>query len=148
MKKRCAAAVILAAAGLCAPAAHAGPDISGEVFYQIMPIAWRDSNSDANRYGDFGGLTASLDYLQQLGITSIYLQPIFPSAAYHGYQHGDAGQLNTWFGTEPRSPKVKIEQGVVLQGPLRFEREVDLYVASGVALPKVEGVPPRRYQLK
>jgi len=58
------------------------------------------------------------------------------------------GHNSTWFGTEPRNPKVKIEQGVVLQGPLRFEREVDLYVASGVALPKVEGVPPRRYQLK
>src|SRR6266850_1980690 len=76
------------------------PDYSGEVLYQIMPIAWRDSNNDANRYGDFGGLSASLDYLQQLGITAIYINPIFPSAAYHGYQHGDASQLNSWFGTQ------------------------------------------------
>jgi glycosidase len=30
----------------------------------------------------------------------IYLQPIFPSAAYHGYQHGPGNQLNTRFGTE------------------------------------------------
>ncbi len=91
--------LLLASGALARPNS---PDVSGEVFYQIMPIAWRDSNNDANRYGDFGGLTASLDYLQYLGITSIYINPIFPSAAYHGYQHGDASQLNSWFGTEPQ----------------------------------------------
>lgn len=81
--------------------------IVDEVAYQIMPIAWRDSNNDGSggvftRFGDFNGLasTASLDYLQNLGVTMIYLQPIFPSAAYHGYQHGPADQLNSRFGTE------------------------------------------------
>lgn len=82
------------------PCAAGDPDVSGEVFYQIMPIAWRDSNGDANRFGDFGGLTASLGYLKGLGVTGVYLQPIFPSPAYHGYQHGDAGTLNPWFGAE------------------------------------------------
>jgi len=78
-----------------------------EIIYQIMPIAWRDSNNDMvgslnTRFGDFGGLssTASLDYLQYLGVTMLYLQPIFPSAAYHGYQHGAADTVNPWFGTE------------------------------------------------
>ncbi|MEK6642397.1 MAG: alpha-amylase family glycosyl hydrolase [Planctomycetota bacterium] len=83
---------------------HAFPgapvDIRDEVFYQIMPIAWRDSNNDAQRFGDFGGMTASLDYLQGLGVTAIWMTPIFPSPAYHGYQHGPADQLNPWFGTE------------------------------------------------
>ncbi len=78
-----------------------------EIVYQIMPIAWRDSDNDkvgtvTTRFGDFGGLasTGSLDYLQYLGVTMIYLQPIFPSAAYHGYQHGPADTLNARFGTE------------------------------------------------
>ena len=55
------------------------------------------------RFGDFGGLAAteSLDYLQYLGVTMLYLQPIFPSAAYHGYQHGVPDTLNPRFGTEP-----------------------------------------------
>ena len=57
------------------------------------------------------------------------------------------GHNSTWFGTEPRNPKVKIEQGAVVQS-LRFEREVDLYVAAGVTLPQVQGVAPRKYQLK
>ena len=65
-----------------------------EIVYQIMPIAWRDSDNDkvgtvTTRFGDFGGLasTASLDYLQYLGVTMIYLQPIFPSAAYHAVSY-------------------------------------------------------------
>ena len=30
----------------------------------------------------------------------VYLQPIFPSPAYHGYQHAQADQVNPRFGTE------------------------------------------------
>lgn len=54
------------------------------------------------KFGDFGGLSsaASLDYLQNLGVTMIYLQPIFPSNAYHGYQHGPGDQLSSRFGTQ------------------------------------------------
>jgi glycosidase len=74
--------------------------VSEDVFYQFMPIAWRDSNNDAQRFGDFNGMTASLDYLEQLGITAVWMNPVFPSAAYHGYQHGRADQVNTRFGTE------------------------------------------------
>ena len=65
-----------------------------------MPIAWRDSNNDAQRFGDFGGMTASLPYLRSLGVTALWMTPIFPSPAYHGYQHGRADQLNPWFGNE------------------------------------------------
>jgi hypothetical protein len=45
------------------------------------------------------------------------------------------------------NPRITVEQGVVLQGPLHFEREVDLYVAPGVELPAIEGVAPKRYAL-
>lgn len=75
-------------------------DIRDDVMYHIMPIAWRDSNNDAQRFGDFGGMTASLDYLESLGVTAIWMNPIFPSPAYHGYQHGRADQVNSRFGTE------------------------------------------------
>lgn len=78
-----------------------------EVLYQIMPIAWRDSNLDMAgsvqaRLGDFGGLASaeSLDYLSYLGVTMVYLQPVFTSPAYHGYQHGTPDTLNPAFGTE------------------------------------------------
>lgn len=89
----------LAGAAGAAPLANRAP--ADDVFYQIMPIAWRDSNNDAQRFGDFGGMTASLPYLKTLGVTAIWMTPVFPSPAYHGYQHGPANQLNPWFGTEP-----------------------------------------------
>ena len=64
-----------------------GQDVADDVFYQFMPIAWRDSDGDANRFGDFGGMAASVPYLQSLGVTAVWMNPIFPSPAYHGYQH-------------------------------------------------------------
>ncbi|MFO0857991.1 MAG: alpha-amylase family glycosyl hydrolase [Phycisphaerales bacterium] len=98
-----------AAIGVDHALAQTSRPFQDEILYQIMPIAWRDSNNDSQgslqtRFGDFGGLssTTSLDYLQNLGVTMIYLQPVFPSAAYHGYQHGAADTLNSWFGTQPQ----------------------------------------------
>jgi glycosidase len=100
--------LILAACFTHELSAQTARPFQDEVIYQIMPIAWRDSNNDQQggvtptRFGDFGGLASapSLDYLQSLGVTMIYLQPIFPSNAYHGYQHGPADTLNTRFGTQ------------------------------------------------
>ena len=74
--------------------------IQDDVFYHFMPIAWRDADGDTFRLGDFTGMTASLPYLQSLGVTAIWMNPIFPSPAYHGYQHGAADQLNARHGTE------------------------------------------------
>lgn len=73
---------------------------SDDIFYHFMPIAWRDSDNDTYRFGDFNGMTASLDYLENLGVTAIWMNPIFPSPAYHGYQHGPGDQVNSNFGTE------------------------------------------------
>ncbi|MCA9249489.1 MAG: hypothetical protein KDA54_00020 [Phycisphaerales bacterium] len=78
-----------------------GREVVDDVFYQIMPIAWRDSDNDTYRFGDFDGMTASLDYLEDLGITAIWMNPIFPSPAYHGYQHGRGDMLKAELGTEP-----------------------------------------------
>ena len=73
-----------------------------DVFYQYMPIAWRDSDGDAQRFGDFGGMTAALPYLRDLGVTAVWMTPVFASPAYHGYQHLPPNQLNPRFGTEPQ----------------------------------------------
>src|SRR5262249_10236753 len=99
---RVAGAVLFAAAGAGRAQPLTNPDGRDDVFYQFMPIAWRDSNNDAQRFGDFGGMTASLDYLQALGVTAVWMNPIFPTNAYHGYQHGAADQVNSRLGTEAR----------------------------------------------
>ncbi|MCA9310291.1 MAG: alpha-glucosidase C-terminal domain-containing protein [Phycisphaerales bacterium] len=97
-----AATAAITLAALAAPSTHAtGPaDMPDEVYYHFMPISWRDGNNDQYRFGDFQGMTDSLDYLEDLGITAVWMNPIFPSPAYHGYQHGRADQVNTRHGTE------------------------------------------------
>lgn len=86
---------------LTAPSLAQTPrDVSDDIFYHFMPISWRDSDNDQYRFGDFNGMTASLDYLESLGVTAVWMNPIFPSAAYHGYQHGAGDQINSRFGTE------------------------------------------------
>lgn len=103
LRRLVALAFVLLVPAAAAPAAPlAGRDVRDDVFYQVMPIAWRDSDDDAQRFGDFGGMTASLPYLKSLGVTAMWMNPIFGSPAYHGYQHMPANQLNPWFGTEPQ----------------------------------------------
>lgn len=98
------AALLLAASLLPAVRVHAAPldnrDLTDDVLYLYMPIAWRDSSGDASRFGDFDGMTGALPYLRALGVTGVWMTPIFPSPAYHGYQHGPVNQVNPSFGTE------------------------------------------------
>lgn len=54
-----------------------------QVFYQIFVRSFRDSDGD--RVGDLGGITAKLDYIKRLGATSILLTPLQPSPFYHNY---------------------------------------------------------------
>lgn len=54
-----------------------------EVFYHIFVRSFRDSDGD--RIGDLRGIEEKLDYLNDLGVTSILLTPINPSPFYHNY---------------------------------------------------------------
>lgn len=66
----------------------------------------------------------------------------------YGGIHVEKNRNKSWFGSGPqRNPRVTIEQGATVEGPLRFEREVDLYLAPGVQVAAIEGVPPRRFEL-
>jgi DUF4097 and DUF4098 domain-containing protein YvlB len=47
-----------------------------------------------------------------------------------------------------RLPRITIEPGAEVNGTLRFEREVDLYVGAGAVVGSVEGVAPRRHALQ
>ena len=67
------------------------------VFYEIFVRSFYDSNADG--IGDFNGITAKLDYLTDLGVTGIWLMPIFPSPSYHGYDVTDFYAVNPQYGT-------------------------------------------------
>ena len=76
-----------------------------DVFSEIFVRSFYDSDGDG--IGDFNGLTAKLDYLNDgdqattddLGIKGIWLMPIFPSPSYHGYDVTDYMTVNPQYGT-------------------------------------------------
>src|ERR1043166_614366 len=68
------------------------------IIYQLHVKAFADSNNDG--IGDFAGLTEKLDYLQDLGVTTLWLLPFYPSPGRDdGYDIADYGTVNPDFGT-------------------------------------------------
>ncbi|HKW19478.1 MAG TPA: maltose alpha-D-glucosyltransferase [Terriglobales bacterium] len=68
------------------------------IIYQVHVRTFFDSSGDGN--GDFGGLAQKLDYLQDLGITAIWLMPFFPSPLRDdGYDIADYRSVNPTYGT-------------------------------------------------
>jgi maltose alpha-D-glucosyltransferase / alpha-amylase len=68
------------------------------IIYQLHVKAYADSNNDG--IGDFAGLTGKLDYLQELGVTALWLLPFYPSPGRDdGYDIADYGAVNPDFGT-------------------------------------------------
>ncbi len=55
-----------------------------------------------NRFlgGDLQGITARLDYLAELGVTALWLSPIFATSSYHGYDTVDFYDVDPRFGTK------------------------------------------------
>lgn len=69
-----------------------------EVVYQIYPKSFYDSNGDG--IGDIKGITRKLDYLEELGVTMIWICPIFTSPMVdNGYDIADYKGIQAEFGT-------------------------------------------------
>jgi len=68
------------------------------VIYQLHVKAFFDSNNDG--MGDFGGLTSKLDYIQELGVSAIWLLPFYPSPLKDdGYDVADYHNVHPQYGT-------------------------------------------------
>ncbi|HEX2938579.1 MAG TPA: glycoside hydrolase family 13 protein, partial [Ruminiclostridium sp.] len=101
----------------------------GGVMYQIMPDrfcrqgdipqnlpsgriiseTWGDlpPQSDENGYcsnyyfgGNFKGITSKLPYLKSLGVTTVYINPIFEAHSYHRYNTADYSKADPLLGTD------------------------------------------------
>lgn len=93
---------------------------TADVFYLIMPdrfangnpenddmpgmLEKADRNNPHGRHGgDIEGITSHLDYLQQLGVTTIWNTPLLennmPAYSYHGYAITDLYKVDPRFGT-------------------------------------------------
>ena len=70
-----------------------------EIAYQIYPRSFYDSNNDG--IGDINGIIEKLDYLKELGITLLWICPIFKSPMDdNGYDISDYYDINPEFGTK------------------------------------------------
>jgi neopullulanase len=93
------------------------PDwVKNAVFYQIFPDRFARSprikhprgirfkpwgsppQEQGYQGGDLLGVVDKLDYLQELGITALYLNPVFSSASNHGYHTFDYCQVDPLLG--------------------------------------------------
>lgn len=98
-----------------APIERVASTPSEGVYYSIFVRSFADSDGDG--IGDFAGLTAKLDYLNDgndatssdLGITGIWLMPIFPSQSYHGYNVDNYYEINPGYGTMEDFEKFLVE---------------------------------------
>src|SRR6476659_106360 len=83
----------------------------GETDTSVDPLWFKDAiiyelhvktfcDSDGDGMGDFRGLMGKLDYLQELGVTAIWLLPFYPSPMRDdGYDIADYFDVNPNFGT-------------------------------------------------
>jgi maltose alpha-D-glucosyltransferase / alpha-amylase len=68
------------------------------IIYEVHVRAFYDSNGDG--IGDFPGLTQKLPYLQDLGVTCLWLLPFYPSPLRDdGYDIADYTSINPIYGT-------------------------------------------------
>ncbi|GIW05251.1 MAG: trehalose synthase [Dehalococcoidia bacterium] len=68
------------------------------VIYEVYVRSFRDSNGDGT--GDFRGLIEKLDYIQDLGVTAIWVLPFYPSPLRDGgYDIADYLGIKPEYGT-------------------------------------------------
>ncbi|MEO1367713.1 MAG: alpha-amylase family glycosyl hydrolase [Acidobacteriota bacterium] len=80
-------------------------ELRGDVFYQVFVRSFADEDDDG--VGDFAGLTARLDYLNDgdpttdddLGVDGLWLMPMFESPSYHGYDVVDYLSVDQEYGS-------------------------------------------------
>ncbi len=94
------------------------PDwVQDAVFYQILPDRFYNADLmndppndepidftgriEGDRFygGDLKGILAKLDYLQELGVDTLYLNPLFASVSHHNYDVDDYERVDPQLGT-------------------------------------------------
>ena len=67
------------------------------IFYEVYVRAFNDSNGDG--HGDLKGLSQKLDYIHELGVTCLWLLPIYPSPLRDdGYDISNYYDVNATYG--------------------------------------------------
>ena len=117
------------------------------IIYELHVKAFFDSNDDG--IGDFKGLTDKLDYIQDLGVTAIWLLPFYPSPMRDdGYDVADYHNVYAPYGT--RNDVRQLERATIDKFDLRLAESdtpielLDGYIGPGYAIPTPSGLEALR----
>ncbi len=82
--------------------------------------------------GNFQGIISKLDYLADLGVTTIYLSPIFESSSNHRYDTGDYSKIDSLLGSEDDFKELIVKAkekgiGIMLDGVFNHTGADSLY---------------------
>lgn len=80
-----------------AAAQEVGAWLKSATMYSVFVRSFRDSNGDG--IGDLQGVIDGLDYIQSLGVDTIWLLPVFKAKSYHGYDTIDYYTVQPEYGT-------------------------------------------------
>lgn len=108
-----------------------------EIAYQIYPKSFKDSNGDG--IGDLRGIIEKLDYLEDLGVTLLWLCPIYKSPMDdNGYDISDYYDINPEFGTmsdlEELIEKLKIKELKLLWISLSIIVQMNILVSEALKI--------------
>ena len=87
----------------------------GSDWYKLQP--WELQNGEPEmwkhllrrRYGgDLQGIIDKLDYLQNLGVTALYLNPVFESPSLHKYDGATYHHIDPHFGPDPEGDRARM----------------------------------------
>ena len=87
-------------------------------WYELQPYEKENGkdiwfNIQRRRYGgDIQGIIDKLDYLKDLGIGAIYLNPVFESPSLHKYDAATFHHIDPYFGPDPEGDKKLIESEI------------------------------------
>lgn len=97
MNTKIIAAFLLLMSSITSLAQNKSTETKGEIIYHVFQRSFYDGNGD--KQGDLNGLKQKLPYLQDLGITSILLLPLYDADCYHNYFANDFEKIDAEFGT-------------------------------------------------
>jgi len=104
------------------PAAFDGNKRSSTA-YQLLIYSFADSDGDG--VGDFKGIQNKLDYLDELGVTALWLSPAHPTSSYHAYDVNDYYALN---------PLYAVGQKTAAKAEADFQELLAAAHAKGIAI--------------
>lgn len=95
--------------------------------------------------GDLPGITEKLDYLESLGVTCLYLNPIFESSSNHRYNTADYSRVDSMLGTQQDLQTLIDEAkkrgiGIILDGVFNHTGSDSIYFNKNANYPCVGAV--------